>query len=187
MVALTRRWACFDELIRIAPADAQPYRLKGSLYTVARDYKQALVNYDKAVELGNDVFDSTYGDAEAFISRGHIRTKESDYGKAAEDFENALKLDSVYVTSHFRAGLRSRGGVDRQSPLCLQHHKNDQTERHYQRRYQSDRFLEVAMGPTQGTSQIRSWNGRLPSYGEIHRNGNRWSGADQRRIQQIYQ
>ena len=100
---LDQALACFDELIGIAPADAQPYRLKGSLYTVARDYERALTNYDKAVELGDDVFDSTYGDTEAFIARGYVRTKEGEYGRAAEDFESALKLDSVYVTSHFRA------------------------------------------------------------------------------------
>ena len=98
---LDQALVCFDELIRIAPVDTQPYRLKGSLYTVARDYKDALINYDKAVDLGDDVFDSTHGDVEAYIARGYIRAKQGDYGQAAEDFENALNLDSVFVRTHF--------------------------------------------------------------------------------------
>ena len=95
--------ASFDELIRIDPTDAQAYRLKGSLYTVARDYNRALINYDKAVELGDTVFDATYGDVEAHIARGHTHTRKSEYGEAAEDFKKALDLDSVYVANHCKA------------------------------------------------------------------------------------
>ena len=100
---LDKALVCFDELISIAPADAQLYRLKGSLYTVAHDYKSALLNYDKAVELGDEVFDATYGDVEAYIARGHTFTKEGEYRRAAKDFEKALDLDSNYVNAHCRA------------------------------------------------------------------------------------
>ena len=100
---LEKALASFDELIRIDPSDAQAYRLKGSLYTVARDYDRALINYDKAVELGDTVFDATYGDVEAHIARGHTHTRKSEYGEAAEDFKKALDLDSVYVANHCKA------------------------------------------------------------------------------------
>ena len=100
---LEKALTCFDELIRIDPSDAQAYRLKGSLYTAERDYDRALINYDKAVELGDTVFDATYGDVEAYIARGHTHTRRSEYAKAAEDFKKALDLDSVYAMSHCRA------------------------------------------------------------------------------------
>ena len=62
-----------------------------------------LLNYDKAVELGDEVFDATYGDVEAYIARGHTFTKEGEYRRAAKDFEKALDLDSNYVNAHCRA------------------------------------------------------------------------------------
>ena len=114
---LEKALASFDELIRIDPSDAQAYRLKGSLYTVARDYDRALINYDKAVELGDTVFDATYGDVEAYIARGHTHTRKSEYGKAAEDFKEALDLDSVYVESHCRAAYELGVSLDRSIPF----------------------------------------------------------------------
>lgn len=59
---------------------------KGHLSSKEQDYKTAIKNYSKAIEL-----DSTY--AEAYFSRGTIKLNDFQFDEAIADFDKALKYE----------------------------------------------------------------------------------------------
>lgn len=85
-----------DEIIRSDPKSTRPY-LEKALLLHYDNPENALVCYDKAIELGSQC-------AEAFFGRGHIYYDRKLYEKAVEDFSAAIRIDPKH-----QGAYRNRG------------------------------------------------------------------------------
>ena len=85
---------CFEQLIRLDPADREAYRLRGNVFIAVGDYDRAIENYDKAIELGANTLEMNRGDAEAYLSRGAAFHSKGAYANAISDFTKSLDLFS---------------------------------------------------------------------------------------------
>jgi len=75
-----------EESIQKEPNRAEIYYVKGFIYEVASDFKQAIENYNQAIKL-NDT------DSRAYLGRGHAKIMLAETEEALKDFEKAKELD----------------------------------------------------------------------------------------------
>lgn len=81
-----------DDLAKCEKIDnsiAEIYLLRGNLLVTKVKYKEAMIEYNKAIELKNDY-------AEAYVSRGTLWFYMGDNNKRCEDY---LKAESLGVTN----------------------------------------------------------------------------------------
>ena len=74
-----------DEVIRLAPDFAYAYYNRGNIYAVMKDYRSALVDYNKAVEL-----DSRFSDA--YFNRGLTNVFLGNNSEGVQDLSKAGEL-----------------------------------------------------------------------------------------------
>lgn len=100
-----------DEAIALDGNNAELFRVKGFVYEVVPDFPQAIVSYDRALDI-----DPEY--VLAYAGRGHAHNLLGILDKALEDFEKAKELDG------------DRNFVDVYTNLCrLQSTRGDLLER----------------------------------------------------------
>lgn len=100
-----------DSLVRINPDESQYYVLRGALHAVARDYKSALGDVDRAIALD--------GSAEAYSTRVEILTHLGRYGEAVEAAKAAYDLTSDLAHGTAYASALSLAGKDDEALAAL--------------------------------------------------------------------
>ncbi|WP_298221140.1 hypothetical protein [Flavobacterium sp.] len=85
-----------DSIIRIEP-NADNYYLRGYLKYTAKDYKSALIDYDKSIALDADNF-------KAFFSRGMLKDKLQDFNGAISDYTKCIALNGASSKAYFNRG-----------------------------------------------------------------------------------
>lgn len=94
--------ADFNEAIRQKPESAAAYLSRAQIRRAKKETKEALADLDKAISLQPS--------APSYTERGITYFQLSDFGRALDDFDAALKLDQ-----HFPMALFARGYLLRQS------------------------------------------------------------------------
>ncbi|MGH2415638.1 MAG: tetratricopeptide repeat protein, partial [Microcystaceae cyanobacterium] len=88
-----------NEILRLAPNDAEAYGRRGLIYYYLGDYSEALENYNKALEINPNYF-------KAYLNRGILYVEQKNYQAALADLNQYIRLvpndDFVY---------QSRGGL----------------------------------------------------------------------------
>src|SRR5262245_60874321 len=84
----------FTCVIRVTNPNYVPaYMERASVYAQERDYKRAIEDYSKAIELNSSQI-------EAYNNRGVIYTVTGEYDKAIADFDHVLQLDQDYIPGY---------------------------------------------------------------------------------------
>lgn len=87
-----------NRFISFAPELASAYASRGNTKSnKLRDYKEAIEDYSKAIEL-----DSTYIDA--YFNRGLAKFNIKEYQKSAEDYVKVIQLKPDYTNAYFNLG-----------------------------------------------------------------------------------
>jgi len=89
--------ADFKRVVGLYPTDPDAYNDLGNVYLDLRDYKRALVNYNRALKL-----DKRYV---YYRNRGLVYANLKDYRSALDDCNEALKLDERYIDAYNDRGL----------------------------------------------------------------------------------
>jgi tetratricopeptide (TPR) repeat protein len=122
---------CFVLSLTSFAQGAKEYTQKGRELYEKREYMEALLNLNKAIELdasyaaayyvrGNikDAFDDRHGAmkdynfaveknpkfADAFFSRGNVKMKLQDYYGAIDDYTSAININDNYIEAYFNRG-----------------------------------------------------------------------------------
>jgi lipoprotein NlpI len=74
------------------------YRGIGSAYESMGDHKQALRNFNKALELNP-------ADSRSYLERGKVRELLGGYSGAREDFEKAIEINPVFEQAYYNLGV----------------------------------------------------------------------------------
>lgn len=92
----------FTAVIADAPKDFYARLYMGRVHTMRRDYKAALREFDRGVELNREFFDLYY-------HRAVVRAKLNDPGGALSDLNRADRINPVNgLTDALRASIKSR-------------------------------------------------------------------------------
>jgi tetratricopeptide (TPR) repeat protein len=84
----------FTCVIRVTnPSYVAAYMERASVYAQERDYKRAVDDYSKAVELNPNQL-------EAYNNRGVIYTVTQEYDKAIADFDHVLQVNADYIPGY---------------------------------------------------------------------------------------
>ena len=78
----------------LTPSD---YKTRGRLAYGRADYKDAIADYDIAI-------DKNRNDAETYYLRGEVQYSLEEWGKAIVDFDHALRLDPKYTDAYYSRG-----------------------------------------------------------------------------------
>ncbi|MDX2077700.1 MAG: tetratricopeptide repeat protein [bacterium] len=89
--------AQLSALIEQYPNEAMAYHVRGLAYYQINDYDQALINYDRAVEL-----DATLNDV--FSNRGNVYFTLGDYAKALDNYTQAIALSPMDALAYNNRG-----------------------------------------------------------------------------------
>ena len=81
--------------------NAKEFYNVGNLKLDARQYKEAIKDYDKAIELNKSF-------SEAFYNRGLAKNYLNDYKGAIEDYTKSLELDSTNIQALNNRGLAKK-------------------------------------------------------------------------------
>lgn len=93
----TNNIKALDSIIRIEP-NADNYYLRGYFKYNAKEYKAALLDYNKSIELNSDNF-------KAFFSRGMLKDKLADFNGAIIDYTKCIALNSESSKAYFNRGF----------------------------------------------------------------------------------
>ena len=120
----------FSTVVAFAQS-AKDYTQKGREFYEKREYMEALLNLNKAIEVdanysqayfvrGNikDAFDDRHGAmkdynhaieknpkfSDAFFARGNVKLKLQDYYGAIDDYSSAIALNENYIDAYFQRG-----------------------------------------------------------------------------------
>jgi tetratricopeptide (TPR) repeat protein len=89
-------FSLFSDAISKYPEAGLAYNNRGNVRKDRNDFKGALEDYNKAIELN-------YGDA--YNNRGILRTRMHDYKDAIEDFDKALNSKSSKEKAYYNRGI----------------------------------------------------------------------------------
>ena len=77
---------------------AYAYNNRGNVYTELGEYKRAIEDYDKAIELNPNL-------AQPYFNRGNAYAKLGEYERAIEDYNKAIKLNPDDAEAYINRGL----------------------------------------------------------------------------------
>jgi tetratricopeptide (TPR) repeat protein len=93
-----------NDIIRANPDDGTAYELRGNIYAFLNNFKKAIDDYTKAIELRPDL-------AASYYYRATIYTLTNNYAPAIKDYTRALELQTGYYEAYFHRGtIYSRSG-----------------------------------------------------------------------------
>jgi tetratricopeptide (TPR) repeat protein len=88
----------FDEAIRVAPNDVQPYIDRGSAHREMKDYERAIDDFNRAIQLHPS-------EAPAYYWRGTAWAAQSKHLRAIADYDEAVRRDPYYVSAYHQRAL----------------------------------------------------------------------------------
>jgi len=88
----------FTDVVNNYPEYFQAYQIRGNFKKIKKDYKGALDDYNKSIQLNP-------GNAVCLNSRGEILNKFDDYKSALRDFNLSILLDSSVADVYCNRGL----------------------------------------------------------------------------------
>jgi tetratricopeptide (TPR) repeat protein len=97
-------------LIAIAQT-AEEYYTRGNAKGELGDYRSAIQNYNKAIQLKPNY-------ANAYNNRGGAKVSLGDYRGAIQDFNKAIELDPNYANAYYNRGV-SKIGLGQKDSGCL--------------------------------------------------------------------
>ena len=86
----------FTEVIQKTPKDASAYQKRGKAYSALKDYKSAMQDYNKALEIDPNL-------ADAYVGRAVIRYMQNDYDGSWQDVHKAESLGGKFWPSFMEA------------------------------------------------------------------------------------
>lgn len=89
--------ADYNSAIRINPAYAKAYMMRGNAYDKLGDQHKAITDYTLAIQ-----FDSSYADA--YFNRGFTNAKLKKFKEALADFNAVIAHDSTYADAYVERG-----------------------------------------------------------------------------------
>ena len=92
----------FTEYIDLNPNDARGYIGRGNSYQELKRYQEALIDYDKAIELSPENSSDIYG------KRGHIYSEFGQYQEAINNYDKWLNLDHKTLWPYHYKGMAYR-------------------------------------------------------------------------------
>src|SRR5687768_6265091 len=122
---------CFCLSFGLVAQTAKDLTQKGKEHYEKREYMEALLNLNKAIEMDpnyspayfvraniKDAFDDRHGAmkdynlaieknpkfADAFFARGNVKMKLQDYYGAVDDYTSAIKINENYIEAYFQRG-----------------------------------------------------------------------------------
>jgi tetratricopeptide (TPR) repeat protein len=99
--AATRVAACTEAIVSgglLGEDVTAAYRLRGLAYRDARNYREAIADYDRALQLQP-------GNAALLFERAGIYSSLQDYTRAIEDYDQSLQINPVNSKAHFLRGI----------------------------------------------------------------------------------
>ncbi len=93
------------------PTDYMDYIQRGSSKDYEKDYRGAIADYNKAIQLDPN-------NAQAYINRGSSKDYLKDYRGALTDYNKAIQLDPSYAFAYFNRGLTKLNLYDKENG-CL--------------------------------------------------------------------
>jgi len=120
-----------NELLRLAPGEADTYSARGWSLVAAERYDEAMVQFQKAIAIDPDNFDAHNNYARAAFHQGDLKTALEMFEKAAscdrEDWETVLLSIQIYQKFGDRKGMAAacREGL-RRVERFLQVYPNNQ-------------------------------------------------------------
>ena len=98
---------CFDNALRMNPEYAMVYTLRATVYIMQGDFKKALDDMNKSIELTPGEHESGY------FSRGMLYFWLGEYANALVDFSKAIEINPNYMNSYkYRAEIYEIMGED---------------------------------------------------------------------------
>ena len=94
-----------DYNAKINILDANEWFQKGNDASEAKEYQNAIIYYNKAIQLKPDY-------AEAYYNRGCAKDELKDYTGAIADYNNAIRLKPDYADAYFNRGLVKKNTLD---------------------------------------------------------------------------
>ena len=85
------------QTVGLAPGDAVAYLNQGNAYADSGDLEQAILSYDKAIELNPEF-------TEAYFNRGYIYHSSGDPERAILDYDKAIELDPLWALAYLNRG-----------------------------------------------------------------------------------
>ena len=99
---------------------AEEYYDMGNVKHTSGDYKGAIADYDKAIELDPDL-------AVAYNNRAGSKANIGKYKGAVEDYDKAIEIEPDYVGAYFGRGL-AKILMSQEKDGCLDLSKADELE-----------------------------------------------------------
>jgi len=90
--------ADFTKALKLSP-DAGTYYLRGMDYYVTGDYKNAMADFDAAIDQTPDL---TY---EIYFIRGNIKLKQLDYSGGVAEYTKCIAMKPAYAKAYYNRGL----------------------------------------------------------------------------------
>jgi len=91
-------FALWDDTVSKSPDKFRPYNNRGVSYLKAKMYNEALLDFNRALEI-NPKYSRTY------YNKGNLYRYIKDYNKALYNYNRALKLDPYYVEAYNNRGI----------------------------------------------------------------------------------
>ncbi len=88
----------FNHTLKVTDYNCLIYNNRGNTYYVLGNYKQAIEDYDRAIEIKPDYTD-------AYNNRGIAYTYLSNYRQAIEDFNRAIEINPSYTKAYLNRGV----------------------------------------------------------------------------------
>ena len=95
----------FTEVIQKTPKDASAYQKRGKAHSALKDYKSAMQDYDKALEIDPNLTD-------AHVGRAVVRYMQNDDDGSWQDVHKAESLGGKFWPS-FMEALKTRSKRDK--------------------------------------------------------------------------
>jgi tetratricopeptide (TPR) repeat protein len=91
-----------NKAIELDPKYASAYHLRGIAYAVLEEYRRAIKDYNKAIELNPELDDAL---SEIYSNRGHAYSYLKDNRRAIKDCNKAIELDPKNAFAYLNRGF----------------------------------------------------------------------------------
>lgn len=91
-------FSIWNHELKIYPDSARGYHFRGSAYSKAGNFEQALKDYNRSIELAPYY-------AEFYNNRGNFYAKFAEFSEAMKDYNMAVSLDSDYEEAYYNRGI----------------------------------------------------------------------------------